>query len=386
MKKLIFTATILAFIGFPVRLWSQEKEQKEKQELVEQQAQKEAEEIIEQKERSEADAKQSEEIVIRKSGDKEINLKVEIIGDKITVNGKPLAEFKDNQITINKRKMIVRDGEDVMAFDLGEGAQHFNFNGDFNKFFKRDDNKTETRTYLGILTEKSTDGVSIVEVVKESPAEKAGLLKGDVITKIGDVAVTDPATLSKLVGSKKANEEIKIYYKRGGKQKNMKATLGEKTEKATTVFSYGKPRTKVKTFRMPTPPTPPTPPMAGFYGEDMNQERIEGLQELRLDALAELDNVFPRQKKLGLKIQDNENDSNVKVIGVDSASAAEKAGLKKDDLIIEIGGTKITNTDEAREQLHAEEGKQSYTVKALRDGKPMTFEIKIPKRIKTANL
>ncbi|MEI9958550.1 MAG: PDZ domain-containing protein [Ferruginibacter sp.] len=32
-------------------------------------------------------------------------------------------------------------------------------------------------------------------------------------------------------------------------------------------------------------------------------------------------------------------------------SPADKAGLKKDDIVTEIGGKKVTNTDEAREEL-----------------------------------
>ena len=49
-----------------------------------------------------------------------------------------------------------------------------------------------------------------------------------------------------------------------------------------------------------------------------------------------LGGFFPRQKKLGLKIQDTEEGGNVKIIDVEDSSAAQKAGLKKDDIITEI--------------------------------------------------
>ena len=67
-------------------------------------------------------------------------------------------------------------------------------------------------------------------------------------------------------------------------------------------------------------------------------------------------------------------------------SAAAKAGLKESDVITEIGGKKIINTDEARNELKENKDKTSYSIKALRNGKPMTFEVKIPKKLKTANL
>jgi serine protease Do len=49
-----------------------------------------------------------------------------------------------------------------------------------------------------------------------------------------------------------------------------------------------------------------------------------------------------------LKIQDTEEGTGVKVLDVEAASAAATAGLMKDDVITEIGGVKVTNTDEAR--------------------------------------
>jgi serine protease Do len=98
------------------------------------------------------------------------------------------------------------------------------------------------------------------------------------------------------------------------------------------------------------------------------------------------DNYFPRQQKLGVKIQDTEEGNGVKVLEVDKDSPAEKAGLKKEDVVTEIGGKKITNTDEMREQLMENMEKSTYNIKATRNGSAMSFDIKIPKKLKTANL
>ncbi len=97
-------------------------------------------------------------------------------------------------------------------------------------------------------------------------------------------------------------------------------------------------------------------------------------------------NSFPRQQKLGLKIQDTEEGNGVKVLDTDKDSPAEKAGFKKDDIVTEIGGKKVTNTDEAREQLNENAEKSAYNIKANRNGSEMSFDIKIPKKLKTANL
>ena len=80
--------------------------------------------------------------------------------------------------------------------------------------------------------------------------------------------------------------------------------------------------------------------------------------------------VSHRQQKLGLKIQDTEDGNGVKVLDAEKDSPADKAGLKKDDVVTEIGGKKVTNTDEAREELMQEnaENKSAYNIKATRNG------------------
>jgi serine protease Do len=127
------------------------------------------------------------------------------------------------------------------------------------------------------------------------------------------------------------------------------------------------------------PEIPPMPPNVEFYNDRFSD----------LNGLAQGDygpNLFSRQKKIGLKIQDTDEGGNVKIIDVEEGSAAEKAGLKKDDIITEIGGKKVTNTDEARQQLNPAQAKPAYPIKALRNGTEMIFDIKIPKKLKTADL
>jgi serine protease Do len=220
-----------------------------------------------------------------------------------------------------------------------------------------------SRPFLGVTTEKTDGGVRVTEVVEGSAAEKAGLKEGDIITKINDKKIEGPEMLSDVIVSMKPKDEIKVYYKREGqKEKNVKAILGERKEERSYSYSFDMPEMP----EMPeAPEAPEMPEMQNFSGHDFG--------------------MMPRQKKLGLKIQDTE-DGMVKVIDVEDSSAAAKAGILKDDIITEINGEKIDNTDEARDQLHPEEGKNSYDIKVKRNGTEMSFTIKIPKRLKTADL
>lgn len=70
----------------------------------------------------------------------------------------------------------------------------------------------------------TTEGDSIVS---GSPAEKAGLKPGDVITKIGNFTLNEKTSLASAVGRYKANETVELTVIREGKEMKIKATLAE---------------------------------------------------------------------------------------------------------------------------------------------------------------
>lgn len=72
-----------------------------------------------------------------------------------------------------------------------------------------------------------TKGVVIVEVVDNSPAKKAGLLKNDIITKIADETIKDTATLRYELYKYAPGDKIEITYIRDGKIKTIKVTLAK---------------------------------------------------------------------------------------------------------------------------------------------------------------
>ncbi len=369
MKKLISGFALLSLLSLPFCINAQETTTEKKE--VERSTEKS----------TTPKSKETEEIIIRNKGDKKLNLKVEINGDQITVNGKPLEEFKDAGVTIDKRKMIIRQGGNSLAFTIPENSYSFK-----EDFMNQWNNQEATiKPFLGVTTEKTAGGAKITEVVKASGAEKAGLKKEDIITKVGDEKIEDGESLSEVIKSKKPNDIVKVSYLRNGKSGSVKATLGERKTNSTMTFNYARPRVNVRKFA--------TPKVPGMKGNDMiNEERLFDIESMspvtgfNTDPFIQLEKSYPRQKKLGLKIQDTEEGSNVKVIEVEEGSAAEKAGLKKDDFITSIGGVKIENTDDAREQLLLSASKATYPIKAKRGNKEMDFEIKIPKKLKTADL
>ena len=67
-------------------------------------------------------------------------------------------------------------------------------------------------------------GLTILAVIKDSPAAQAGLLRGDVLLKISDVELNKPEELSPLV-RKFQGQNVAIEYERGGNKNIAKAQI-----------------------------------------------------------------------------------------------------------------------------------------------------------------
>ncbi|WP_019548049.1 S1C family serine protease [Streptomyces sulphureus] len=65
-------------------------------------------------------------------------------------------------------------------------------------------------------------------VPKGSPADKAGLKPGDVITKFDDTLIDSGPTLIATIWTHKPGEKVKLTYERDGKEKTVELTLGSR--------------------------------------------------------------------------------------------------------------------------------------------------------------
>lgn len=72
-------------------------------------------------------------------------------------------------------------------------------------------------------------GVIVSHVVENSPAEKAGIEKGDIIFSINGEKITDVEDLTYIV-KKNPDKEVKIEIIKRGKKKVLKVKLGEREE------------------------------------------------------------------------------------------------------------------------------------------------------------
>jgi Do/DeqQ family serine protease len=72
-------------------------------------------------------------------------------------------------------------------------------------------------------------GVVVYQVQPGSAADRAGLRQGDVITAFNSTQINDPNTFRNLVANTAPGTEVTLTIKRGGKEQQVRATLGEFT-------------------------------------------------------------------------------------------------------------------------------------------------------------
>ncbi len=71
-------------------------------------------------------------------------------------------------------------------------------------------------------------GVTIARVIAGGPADKAGLVMGDVILSINNTPIQDPNTLIGVVARTAPNGSIPLVIKRDGKEQTLTITVGER--------------------------------------------------------------------------------------------------------------------------------------------------------------
>ncbi len=112
-----------------------------------------------------------------------------------------------------------------------------------NDLMNRELLKPEEQGFLGVGTTDVTEaisqmyniplGVFLSEVMENSAAEKAGLKRGDIITKINDTEITSRVQLSELISSIRSGIEVEVTFMRGMdggyKEQRVKAVLGTRT-------------------------------------------------------------------------------------------------------------------------------------------------------------
>lgn len=85
-----------------------------------------------------------------------------------------------------------------------------------------------TQEVANYLQTDNTDGVAIASVISNSPAEKAGLRRGDIILAINNQKVSKSEEVTEIISKAKIGDRIEIKISRNKAEQIITATLAEK--------------------------------------------------------------------------------------------------------------------------------------------------------------
>lgn len=306
--------------------------------------------------------KNVEQIVITRNTDSKEKTVVEINGDKITVNGKPIEDLKDGDVKVHRNKFKTMEGLNAYSYPRTGTGQSFNWDSDHDNAFRLFGDMDENRAMLGVVTEETEGGVKVTEITDESAAKKAGIKEGDIITKIGETKIEEPDQLSAAIRKHKPGEKVTVTLLRDKKEQKVTAELGK--WRGVSAYGFG-PGHDLK-MDMPD------------YNE-LLVPKIQGVPRAQ---------AWSRSgtPKLGLSVQDTDDGKGVKVIEVAEESNAAKAGVKENDIVTHFNDKEVNSADEVARLVKENKDKVSFNLKIKRNGKAQNVEVKVPRKLKTADL
>lgn len=237
----------------------------------------------------------------------------------------------------------------------------------------------EGPSWLGVETQEVTAekakelklpaerGVVVADVVKDSPAAKAGLKEKDVITEVNGQRVEGAAQFRRIIHEIPAGRAAQLTVWRDGRSQTLNATLGEAEERHNKWLSGATPGAFA--FRMPDVQIPEMPSMD--LGEGMGM-MAGGRPRLGIDAEdigGQLGSFFGAPGGEGILVRN-----------VTSGSAAEKAGLKAGDVITSFNGERVRSLGDLREKLAAQSEGKPAKIGVLRNKSELTLSVELPAR------
>jgi len=335
---------------------------------------------------------------VNTDGNTDVNMTVVVDGNKVTINGKEVdendprlqVEGKGNKRIIlkklDKKPRIIVEGKPLNSLDFGKGLQLdgdiiINENGEDNFDIIVPNQAKTNEAFLGVVTEETEQGAKVNQVSDESPAAKAGLKEGDIITKVNDIKIDGPASLYDAIGKSKPEDKVTISYIRNGKTN-------------TLVVSLAKNKNTMQYYNFSSPEGQGGPSFDAYPKQylDPNTRKYQqsprgfnfipnfpGMEGMTIPG-------FENKPKLGISIEDTETADGVKITNVSENSPAAKSGLLENDIIVQVNDQKIKEVDALKPIIKDAKEGTSFTFQVKRNKELKTILVKLPKKLKTANL
>jgi membrane-associated protease RseP (regulator of RpoE activity) len=222
------------------------------------------------------------------------------------------------------------------------------------------------RENMGRYHLNNVRGVGVTQVVKDSPAEKAGLRKDDVILRIDGEAVNSVRKLNRLVSEMAPDHSVRVAVSRGGAEQEVTATIAKRNNSSfARDFLRGQPK-------------------VWKWEGDPKMWKFESplFKRGQADNGGELSFFLANSRRIGVSTMDLNKQlaeyfgvaDGVLVTSVTEDGPAAKAGVKAGDVITAIDGEKVDSPgDLSRAINRKKEGDVTLTV--IRNKSQQTFRV-----------
>lgn len=225
--------------------------------------------------------------------------------------------------------------------------------------------KKSERAWLGVYLQdinrdikeamdlESKRGALIAGVVEESPAEEAGIEEEDVIVEFDGEKVRSSSSLTRLVKKHSPGDEITLTLVREGKEKNIVVMLGKRPKDEFIYEHDFEPLLSLKKG------IGPEAYFLSFHSGSRIGVKVQNLSE-------QLSEYFGLEDAKGVLITE-----------VEENMPAGKAGLKAGDVIVQVDGDEIDDTQELREIISEKEEGDKVEIRVIRDRSARSFEVEV---------
>ena len=209
-----------------------------------------------------------------------------------------------------------------------------------------------TRGWLGVqiqdvngnmakaLKLKDGKGALISQVIRNSPAENAGVKNQDVIISVDGKKIDDSSQLKNIISTGRPNDNTKLTIIRDGKKKNVIVELGTRPDQheLTEVYQHG----NTSNFDL-----------LGLIVKNNDENNQNNKKQ-------------------------STNEKGIIVMKVQPDSVSDQNNILEGDIILEVGRNDIHNISDYNEELNKYESDDTIMLRILRNNNPfyLAFEIK----------
>ena len=150
-------------------------------------------------------------------------------------SGGPLVNLRGEVVGVNTAGLFGAGGQPVQGIFFAVSAQvaepvirALMQGGRVERGFLGVEVTSITRELARAQNLKVDEGAGLRNVTPGSPADRAGLRAGDIITKIGEHSVKNVGDVTNALTNHKPGDKVKVEYNRNGRSETTEVTLGER--------------------------------------------------------------------------------------------------------------------------------------------------------------